>query len=89
MIRRHLSFKGRVQGVGFRYRACRAAEKAGVTGWVKNEPDGTVTMEVQGTEEQIRLVVDRIRESPYIRISRFLETEIPVDEGENSFGVKW
>ena len=57
MIRRRIVFRGRVQGVGFRYRARMAAAQIGVTGWVRNNPDGTVTMEIQGTEEQIDSVI--------------------------------
>lgn len=54
-IRRlHLVFRGEVQGVGFRWTATRCATKAGCSGWVRNEPDWeTVTMELQGTQEQI------------------------------------
>ena len=51
MIRKHIRFWGRVQGVGFRYRAYHAANAVGATGWVRNEYDGSVTMEIQGTEE--------------------------------------
>ena len=50
VIRRHIVFRGWVQGVGFRWRACHAAGMVGATGWVKNEYDGSVTMEIQGTE---------------------------------------
>ena len=50
MIRRHLVFRGWVQGVGFRWRARQAAQLHGATGWVKNEYDGSVVMEIQGTE---------------------------------------
>ena len=53
MIRKHITFQGWVQGVGFRYRARHAAELYGCTGWVRNEWDGSVTMEIQGTEEAI------------------------------------
>lgn len=42
---------GRVQGVGFRYSAQREAEKHQLNGWVKNEPDGSVTVEASGEEE--------------------------------------
>ena len=50
MIRKRIVFHGWVQGVGFRYRARHAAEHLGATGWVRNEYDGSVTMEIQGTE---------------------------------------
>ena len=57
MLRQHIVFRGWVQGVGFRYRARHAAELYGVTGWVMNEPDGSVSMEIQGTQEQIDNVI--------------------------------
>ena len=47
MIRRHIVFTRSVQGVGFRYRARHAAELYGCTGWVRNEYDGSVVMEIQ------------------------------------------
>lgn len=42
MIRKRFVFNGRVQGVGFRYLTRRAADLIGVTGWVRNERDGSV-----------------------------------------------
>ena len=49
-IRKRIVFYGRVQGVGFRYTAKYLAQSLQLTGWVKNEWDGTVTMEIQGRE---------------------------------------
>jgi len=46
MVRKHINFHGWVQGVGFRYHARHAAELYGCTGWVRNEWDGSVTMEM-------------------------------------------
>ena len=57
MIRKHIVFHGFVQGVGFRYRAYHAANLYGCTGWVRNEWDGSVSMEVQGEEEQMDKVI--------------------------------
>lgn len=51
-IRKQYTFTGHVQGVGFRYSAQYLAQAIGVTGWVKNEWDGTVVMEAQGTRPQ-------------------------------------
>ena len=56
-VRKHITFYGWVQGVGFRYRARHAAEMYGCTGWVRNEWDGSVTMEIQGTDEAIDKVI--------------------------------
>ena len=44
MVRKHISFYGWVQGVGFRYRARHVAELYGCTGWVRNEWDASVSM---------------------------------------------
>ena len=68
MIRRHMTFYGWVQGVGFRYRARHAAELYGCTGWVRNEWDGSVTMEIQGTEENIDRVILAIEAGRYVKI---------------------
>ena len=53
IIRKRIYVYGSVQGVGFRYRTEHAANAVGATGWVHNESDGSVLLEIQGTEEQI------------------------------------
>ena len=85
MIRQHIVFYGWVQGVGFRWRAMQAAAGFGVTGWVRNDPSGSVTMEIQGTREQIDEVVMAIERSPYISIDRMEVKTIPLKEGERGF----
>jgi acylphosphatase len=50
---RHVIFHGRVQGVGFRYTARQIAGHYEVTGFVRNLPDGTVEMFVQGSPAEI------------------------------------
>ena len=57
-IRKHIIFYGRVQGVGFRYYAVNKANQLGLTGWVRNLPDGTVEMEVQGNEPAYHLFAE-------------------------------
>lgn len=79
---------GRVQGVGFRYRAEQAAGLLGVTGWVRNAEDGTVEMEAQGSEAAINKMMTFINGGTYVRIDR-LETEIIKTEKESGFGVRW
>jgi len=88
MVRKHYRFTGQVQGVGFRYRAKHAASGMGVTGWAKNEWDGSVEMEAQGTEEAINRMLAMINRSEYIRIDTIECREIPLDEQESSFHVR-
>ena len=89
MIRKRMVFTGWVQGVGFRYRARRAADLLGVTGWVRNEYDGSVTMEIQGTEEQIDEVLLAIGRGHYVRIENMDVETIPVIPGEHDFRTRY
>ena len=85
MIRKRIVFYGWVQGVGFRYRAYHAAVYYGATGWVRNDPAGTVTMEIQGTEEMIDGVIEAVERGTYVKIQHMDVRTIPVIQDENGF----
>lgn len=85
LLRRHLIISGVVQGVGFRWRARQAANAAGVTGWVRNDSIGTVSMELQGTEAQLDRVLQTLERAPWIRIEGINARTIPVEAGERGF----
>ena len=85
VIRRAVCFYGWVQGGGFRWRAKNAANALGVTGWVRNNADGSVSMELQGTEEQIDQVLDALERGLYIRISDIEVRSLPAEPEERSF----
>lgn len=87
--RKSISFYGLVQGVGFRYHASNAASLYGVTGWVRNEYDGSVTMEAQGSEIQINDVINALENARYIQIDSIRVKEIPVVENERGFRVRY
>ncbi len=55
---------GRVQGVAFRWEAQHAAEKFGVAGWVRNEPDGSVAAHVEGEPDAVNDMVVWLRAGP-------------------------
>ena len=82
-----MQFWGWVQGVGFRWRARSAAESLGCTGWVSNEFDGSVLMELQGTEEQIDRVILAVEQGRYVRIENMSVETIPLQD-ENGFHVR-
>ena len=88
MIRKHITFNGWVQGVGFRYRARHAADIYDCTGWVRNEWDGSVTMEIQGTEEAIDKVILAINAGRYVRIENMDRKTIPLEEDEYGFRTR-
>ena len=86
-VRRALRLTGFVQGVGLRWRARTAAEALGATGWVRNDADGGVTMELQGTEAPLDGVLRAIERSPYVQIAGLTAKTLPLREGETGFLV--
>jgi len=56
--------KGRVQGVGFRFSAVREARSRGITGFVKNQYDGSVYIEAEGPQDQLLEFVEWCRKGP-------------------------
>jgi acylphosphatase len=88
-VRYSITFYGDVQGVGFRYTACHAASAYGCTGWVRNEDDGSVTMEIQGTVAEIDRVIEKIERGRFISIERIDKKSIPVLDNEWGFDTKW
>ena len=88
IIRKRITFYGDVQGVGFRFRARHAAENIGATGWVKNEYDGSVSMEIQGTKEQLDKVIMAIERGTFIHIANMDQEDLPVVQGEYYFITK-
>ncbi|MBQ7534802.1 MAG: acylphosphatase [Stomatobaculum sp.] len=85
IVRKRITFYGWVQGVGFRYRAYHAANHFGCTGWVWNEYDGSVIMEIQGTEQQINQVIFAVEQGTYVQIDRMDVKRLPVDPEERGF----
>lgn len=73
-VRKHIVFHGRVQGVGFRYTAKYLANSLNLVGWVQNEWDGTVTMEVQGREWLINELLKGLNRNQFITID-WMDTE--------------
>ena len=63
-VARWLIVSGRVQGVGFRYFTQEAAAREGVTGWVRNRPDGRVEAYVEGESDAVTRVERAIRMGP-------------------------
>lgn len=63
-VARRIVVGGRVQGVGFRYFTQDVALREGVTGWVRNLPDGRVEAHVEGEIEAVTRVEAAIRRGP-------------------------
>jgi acylphosphatase len=56
--------RGRVQGVGFRYSAYHEARRLGLSGWVRNTPEGDVELWAEGSGEKLKLLLRWLRRGP-------------------------
>ena len=86
-IARRAVVLGRVQGVGFRFFAERAAREAGVVGWVRNRPDGAVETFAEGEEEAVRLYLEKLRVGPRMADVAVLQEEDAPAAGHRTFEI--
>jgi len=84
-IRKKLIFKGRVQKVGFRFEVSLLANKLGLTGWVKNTPQGEVEVEIQGEENKIDFLIQFMKSLKRIKIVQIREEIIEKVYTEDEF----
>jgi acylphosphatase len=75
MVRAHLIIGGTVQGVYFRSTAVEVAQKHGVCGWVKNTPEGTVEVVLEGGEEDVKKVIEWCHTGPPMAIVKNVDVE--------------
>ena len=81
---------GRVQGVGFRYFVQQTARELGITGWVRNMDDGSVSMEMQGDEANLDLLARKIRQgNGFIEVESLSLSEMSEVPEEKSFRVSY
>ncbi len=90
MERYLIIFKGRVQGVGFRYSAQRQANDLNLTGYVKNLDNGDVRVEIQGESSLINnFIRTMINIKSYIQVDDYSLKQIEIIENEKRFSIKY
>jgi len=62
--RLHAVVRGRVQGVGYRVTTMDEARRLGLAGWVRNRPDGSVEVLVEGTPAKLDLFLEYLHRGP-------------------------
>ena len=86
-VRRHITFHGRVQRVGFRIELAQMAERLELTGWVKNAENGKVIAEVQGFESRIRFLLKFMKSLKRIKIRKMENKPHSIKETETEFRI--
>ena len=87
LARRRYRFSGVVQGVGFRYEAKMLADRLGLTGWARNEDDGTVTVEIEGEADAIGRFLRAMRAVRRFSIMDVREEDLPPSGREKAFRI--
>ena len=84
-VRRRYRFYGLVQGVGFRYEAMGIASQLSLVGWVKNEYDGSVTIEIEGAPNYIDSFIMVMRAVRRFHITEIKMENMPLLRTETTF----
>lgn len=89
MIAKRVIFRGRVQGVGFRYAVKQLARSFDVSGWVRNLPDGTVEMQTVGERDEVAAFLGEILEESVVahHIRSHFAEEVPLPPDVGGFAI--
>ena len=85
----HWIVSGRVQGVGFRHHVVEAARRHGLSGAVRNLPDGTVEVQAAGPDAGLAAMLEEVRRGPrFSRVSGIEESELETARTFDGFRVR-
>ena len=81
--------RGDVQGVGFRAATAHEARRAGVAGWVRNQRDGSVEVDVEGAADAVDALIKWLRRGPSLaRVTAVeLDDSLP-PAGQEGFTIR-
>jgi acylphosphatase len=80
---------GRVQGVSFRWYAAREAERLAVGGWVRNDPDGSVSAHLEGEDAAVEAMVAWCRHGPAYASVRGVAVTQARPTGTRGFEIRY
>jgi len=81
-------YEGHVQGVGFRFNAVRQTAGLSVHGYVRNEEDGSVLLDVEGTALDVNRLLKRIEAEMQDRIEAIQVDELPLTGATEGFKIR-
>jgi len=82
LCRAAVRITGRVQGVWFRQSTKQTAEKSGITGWVRNNPDRSVEAVFEGSKEAVQAVIDWCHQGPELARVDLVQVDWQTASGE-------
>lgn len=86
----HAVVHGRVQGVFFRDYTRQEATRIGLSGWVRNLPDGTVETEFEGDESMVKAMLSWLHEgSPLAEVKKVVSTTIASTGEQQAFDIRY
>jgi acylphosphatase len=88
MVRCRVVVSGRVQGVWYRESCRQEANAAGVSGWVRNNADGTVEAVVEGESDAVARVVSWMRKGPRLAVVTGVDVRAEPPTGDKGFAVR-
>jgi len=88
-VAKQVIFKGRVQGVGFRYTTHRVASRYDLNGFVRNLPDGSVEAVLQGTASNIQACLNDLQDTFGGYLREIKTTEKPVNPQYHDFRISY
>ena len=87
-VRRAATVRGVVQGVSFRWYTRHEAERLGLTGWVRNQPDGSVRFEAQGRGEDVEALIAWASQGPtHARVTGIDVDDITPTDADTGFRI--
>ena len=87
-IRAHVIVSGTVQGVGYRFSTLDEAKSRGITGWVRNLPDGRVEAVFEGSEEVVKEMIRWCHQGPPTSVVKDVIVEYQKSEGLQQFDIR-
>ena len=87
-VRAHVFVTGRVQGVYYRATTRDTAREYGITGWVRNLPDGRVEAVFEGAQESVESMVEWCHEGSPAATVEAVEVEYEDPEGLTDFEIR-
>jgi len=82
-IRAHVIISDNVQNVGFRFNTRIKARNLGLTGWIKNLPDGDVESVFEGEEDKVKGIIEWFKKGPFL--SKINDVKVEFNEYKAEF----